>query len=110
LLIVEDTLSEELQKQRLILQQEKTGSTERKLLVYIITPQAFLEEIHEEEWIPSTKLYQQFRTPGEDFEIVLIGLDGSVKMRATETITAGELFSVIDAMPMRRQEIEHIQK
>ncbi|WP_193227645.1 DUF4174 domain-containing protein [Aureimonas psammosilenae] len=38
------------------------------------------------------------------FEVLLVGKDGGVKMRAKEPIQAKELFSTVDAMPMRRQE------
>jgi hypothetical protein len=40
-----------------------------------------------------------------DFRIVLIGKDGGSKMVRDEIITVGELFRVIDRMPMRRQEM-----
>jgi len=36
------------------------------------------------------------------YEAVLIGLDGGVKWRSSEAVSAQTLFSVIDAMPMRR--------
>ena len=41
---------------------------------------------------------------GSAFRVVLIGKDGGVKRTQTEVLGAKELFGVIDAMPMRRQE------
>jgi hypothetical protein len=41
----------------------------------------------------------------DGFEVILIGKDGGVKLRAKTPISIQELFSLIDAMPMRRQEL-----
>ncbi len=41
----------------------------------------------------------------ERFSIVLIGLDGTVKMRRERPVTNQALYSLIDAMPMRREEL-----
>jgi hypothetical protein len=40
------------------------------------------------------------------FGVALIGKDGSEAFRASRAVTAKSLFAVIDAMPMRRREIE----
>ena len=40
------------------------------------------------------------------FGVVLIGKDGSEALRASRPLTAQSLFAIIDAMPMRRREIE----
>jgi hypothetical protein len=45
---------------------------------------------------------------GRGFAAVLVGKDGGAKLRASHPLDAAELFPVIDAMPMRRQEMrEH---
>ena len=41
----------------------------------------------------------------EGFEVLLIGKDGEVKLRQAEPLSVDALFVVIDAMPMRRQEM-----
>jgi Domain of unknown function (DUF4174) len=41
----------------------------------------------------------------EGFEVLLIGKDGGVKLRQREPIGTDTLFALIDAMPMRRQEM-----
>lgn len=38
------------------------------------------------------------------FAAILVGKDGSVKLRAVEPMTSGELFATIDGMPMRAAE------
>jgi len=42
---------------------------------------------------------------GRGFAAALVGKDGGAKLRASHPLGAGELFPVIDAMPMRRQEM-----
>jgi hypothetical protein len=42
---------------------------------------------------------------GRGFAAVLVGKDGGAKLRTSHPLDAAELFSVIDAMPMRRQEV-----
>lgn len=39
-----------------------------------------------------------------EFAAFLLGKDGTVKLRASEPITDGELFAIIDSMPMRAAE------
>lgn len=39
------------------------------------------------------------------FSLVLIGKDGSVKLRQAQFLKAAKLFKMIDVMPMRRREI-----
>lgn len=41
----------------------------------------------------------------EEFRVFLIGRDTGVKMRSARPFMAGRLFDVIDAMPMRQQEM-----
>lgn len=39
------------------------------------------------------------------FEIILIGLDGGIKLQQINVLTKKELFRIIDSMPMRRNEM-----
>ena len=41
----------------------------------------------------------------EDFEVILIGLDGGIKLQQTEVLKKEALFNIVDAMPMRRNEL-----
>lgn len=53
-----------------------------------------------------SRLYQQFGVSKTDFTIILRGKDGGEKLRRTsEVLSSEELFSVIDAMPMRQREM-----
>lgn len=50
-------------------------------------------------------LYQRYGLRKGDFGIILIGKDGTVKLRLSTVLEASKLFSVIDAMPMRKREM-----
>jgi hypothetical protein len=43
---------------------------------------------------------------GSEFEVILVGKDGGVKLRSDEPVAAEELFALIDSMPMRRREMQ----
>ncbi|NJL13025.1 MAG: DUF4174 domain-containing protein [Microscillaceae bacterium] len=44
---------------------------------------------------------------GAAFTLLLIGKDGGEKLRSPEALPPSQLFALIDAMPMRRREIEN---
>ncbi len=41
----------------------------------------------------------------KNFEVILVGLDGTIKLRQDQPITTDKLFSLIDSMPMRQREM-----
>ena len=41
----------------------------------------------------------------DNFEVILIGLDGGIKLQQTKVLTKEALFNIVDAMPMRRSEL-----
>ncbi|MBC6696716.1 DUF4174 domain-containing protein [Hymenobacter sp. BT190] len=50
-------------------------------------------------------LTTQLKVASGGFTVLLIGKDGGVKRRSTRPLAPGSLFSTIDAMPMRQQEM-----
>lgn len=50
-------------------------------------------------------LRHRFHVPPERFMVILIGKDGSEKLRRDIPLTAEQLEQTIDAMPMRKDEI-----
>jgi hypothetical protein len=48
---------------------------------------------------------KRFSIQEKDFEVVLVGKDGGVKMRSNQPLTPAEVFQEIDRMPMRRREM-----
>ena len=51
------------------------------------------------------RLRQAFAIESQAFEAVLVGKDGGVKLRSAIPLGPDRLFPVIDAMPMRREEM-----
>lgn len=51
-------------------------------------------------------LREQFEVEPNAFTLILIGKDGTVKRRAEEVVTIDDLFTQIDAMPMRQREMD----
>ena len=51
------------------------------------------------------RILDRLRLDRERFSVVLVGLDGTVKLRQEIPISNRQLFSLIDAMPMRREEL-----
>ena len=51
------------------------------------------------------QMRRQFDAGEAEFSIILIGKDGTVKLRSTVPVSVSEIFSLIDAMPMRQDEM-----
>jgi hypothetical protein len=74
--------------------------------------QSFVESLSGGEWqrqpvAPGAE--QELRDrygSGSEFEVILVGKDGGVKLRSDEPVAAEELFALIDSMPMRRREMQ----
>jgi len=65
------------------------------------------QDLEKHEWKIVDKGFSEWTDPDSGFEILLIGLDGGVKLRQDEVIDTETLFARIDAMPMRRQELNN---
>lgn len=50
-------------------------------------------------------LRRKYDVPVDDFEFILIGKDGTVKLRTKKPVLSRELFGLIDSMPMRKEEM-----
>ena len=47
----------------------------------------------------------EFEVPEDDFKFILVGKDGTVKLRSNQTVSGVDLFALIDSMPMRGEEM-----
>ena len=82
----------------------------RKFVLYKITGDAYeLIDFTNRELNTSGKIngnsIGETLNDKENFEVILIGLDGGIKLRQTDVLTKEALFSIVDAMPMRRNEL-----
>ena len=81
---------------------------ERKLIVYQLTPEKYKTGMSENpDWQFSGELFKKYKSAKTNFEIILIGLDGGIKLRQQELLTTRDLFAIIDGMPMRRAEMRN---
>ena len=80
--------------------------TERKLIVYHVTPKMYQTGIQTLTTPQSTQLYQQYKKSDASFEVLLIGLDGGIKFQRNTLLPCTELFAIIDVMPMRKAELK----
>ncbi len=105
LILVEDTDHPVYQDQISELNRDIAGVEDRKLIIYTIKPNEFTTGLKKLTWTSSDDLYVQNKQLDGDFEIILIGLDGGIKLRQAELLKNDKLFAFIDAMPMRRNEL-----
>jgi hypothetical protein len=106
LIFSKDDKSEKLQKQLEVLSKGKKGLTERKLEIYSFTPELFRTNF-QEDWGESTYLFKKQGDLLNDFQVILIGLDGGIKMKQTSVLELKELFACIEGMPMRIAEVKN---
>mgnify|MGYP006275992019 FL=1 len=52
------------------------------------------------------ELRDRFDVATDAFAVILLGLDGTEKRRETAPLSVDDLFRTIDAMPMRRAEMQ----
>jgi predicted NACHT family NTPase len=109
LLVLTDDINSTVHKNQIKeLQVHETGLKERKLIVYQISKDKFKIGLTENrDWQKSTQLYEDYKQTKATFEVFLIGLDGSVKLREIDLISCKKLFGVIDGMPMRKSELNN---
>ncbi|TKC00674.1 DUF4174 domain-containing protein [Pedobacter cryophilus] len=94
LVFAPEGFSEKLEKQVKILKSDSKGLQERdiKLSVYRITSKTLTR-------------YKNLNLSKQNFTFILIGKDGGEKFRSTEVVSLVKLYSLIDAMPMRKYEM-----
>ncbi|MBT8254763.1 MAG: DUF4174 domain-containing protein [Flavobacteriaceae bacterium] len=105
LLFSDEFDSEKLQLQRTEIFSDPDGLKDRKLIVYTVLRSGYSKEPFKGEWIKSNQ-FASLKKSKEDFEVVLIGLDGMVKFRNDSLVPIQRIFDIIDGMPMRRLELK----
>jgi hypothetical protein len=83
-------------KQLAELNKDQQGLSERDITIHII--ETSNEKAEAKKWrVDDTKA----------FTFILIGKDGGEKLRSDTVVPYRKLFATIDAMPMRRTEMQH---
>jgi hypothetical protein len=89
-----------LSKQRKIVGSDGDGFRDRELRVVEVVGDSVAGA---RDYAP--RLRQRYRIASDEFAAVLVGKDGTIKLRANRPIDTAQLFTTIDAMPMRQREI-----
>jgi septum formation topological specificity factor MinE len=111
LVIANDSSLNQFNLQMEELRKDLPGIIDRKIVIYKILPNKYqIETTEENEWTISSDLFKDYKQTDSPFEVLLIGLDGGIKLSKDEVLTKEELFSLIDSMPMRARELENRKK
>lgn len=86
---------------------ELINFNERKLVVYHVTPASYKVGLNTTTKPISSMLYTKYKKTKSDFEVILIGLDGGIKLRQDSILTKQKLYTLIDSMPMRKNELKN---
>ena len=104
IVFTESDTSEEFQNQIEILDEDQNGLKDRKLKVLHAVPGKHQTVLPNKSGWQDSNLYEK-KESKTDFEVILIGLDGGVKLRQTKPVETKQLFGLIDSMPMRQAEM-----
>ena len=107
LLLSNDLADPELRKQQEVFKGVKQELSDRKIIVYTVTPQFVYTSLKEMKKNRNNAVYTKYKKGTASFEVVLLGLDGGVKLRKNRVVKSEELFGLIDQMPMRRAEMRN---
>jgi hypothetical protein len=100
-----DSANTKLSEQNAILSQAAEGLAERdvRILRVFADGEPTLDNVQQQQ--SSKGFYQLCDVDPAQFRVILIGKDGSVKLEQSVPVSAGTLFGLIDAMPMRQYEM-----
>lgn len=97
----------QLQEQMGAIEAHREAAIERKIGVIQLTNRGAKSLFNSSAQTPRiAETFQNMSSEHTDFEVILIGLDKTVKLRRKKAILIDELFDLIDSMPMRQEEIQ----
>lgn len=102
-----DPVSDDFSTQVAALESSLPELSERKLLLLKVNGHRITDQYDNSYNATLHEELRKLKNSGEGFEIVLIGLDGGVKLRKTEVVKQSKIFGLIDTMPMRRAEMKN---
>lgn len=88
---------------------------ERKLVIYTIIGDKYkVTNYHNKKsnnsWEVANEFFGDLLDKNYAFRVILIGLDGGIKLEKTTVLTRKALFNIIDSMPMRMNELRKNRK
>ena len=105
LVFTDDKKSDNFKHQIKILSENKKELIERKLVIYQFTENDFTTDFSE-VWYSSNSMFKKYVNTSDSFKVLLLGLDGGIKLEQDKILSLEKLFTIIDGMPMRRSELK----
>lgn len=107
LIVIADSDADSLYKEQMLeFERNEKGFKERDLITFSVFRSGMSrfgkQTLHPES---STAILEKYDSVDSDFQILLIGKDGGVKLRKDATVSAEDIFGLIDSMPMRQREM-----
>lgn len=105
LIVSEDNTA--FERQILAFKANEKGMNERSLIVYHLKSYEYEQVMPKGNVQKSTNLFEKYKQANVSFELILIGLDGGIKLRQRDFLSCEKLFAIIDSMPMRSADIKN---
>lgn len=93
---------QKLAQQVEILRDKKSDLADRDMVVFTVIGDSVRPVYGDASGVDARKLREAADVKGNKFQAVLIGKDGSVKLRSANVVTDANMFGLIDRMPMRK--------
>jgi len=108
-------LSDKYQKQLREFNDWGNELKERKLVIYTIVGDTYNVTNYQNKksnksWKSTDELFDDLIDKNDDFRVILLGLDGGIKLEKSTVLKRKELFNIIDSMPMRMNELRKNRK
>jgi Domain of unknown function (DUF4174) len=99
LIFAPDSSNVSFVNQNRIFQKEDSGCVQRDIIVeyYVFKSKG-------------SHFFDKYQVSNRDFTVLLVGKDGFVKLRSKEVVTPARIFALVDAMPMRKDEMRKMKK
>ena len=105
LVFTPDLAASDFVEQNSILKQVRPGLLDRDIVVVRVSADDAVSIDEQTSPLSATSFYRHYDAQTPDFTVILIGKDGGIKLRQQRPISSEALFGLIDAMPMRQQEM-----
>ena len=107
LLVIYSAEEDSLRKQQeCILEMDEAGLNDRRIKVFFIGEEEYTlwGGMKDTLSFEARSFLESYEV--KDFAVLLLGLDGGMKLKTSSPIELSQLFSLIDRMPMRRAEMK----
>lgn len=103
MMMTHDANAPDYVKQMQFLSASQEGVKERDILLYHVVLHSYVKQGGRVlPHIPASRFIDYFDVADHAFTVVVIGKDGTEKLRRHKPLATDELFALIDAMPMRQ--------